>query len=73
MTTKHLSRKQIVISMGSNNVERVIVQSNTHIANINKQFKNIKSEISVNFMYSDNKGIVINTNKIAVSLDLNIM
>ena len=73
MTTKHLSRKQIVIYMGSNNVERVIVQSNTHIANINRQFKNIKSKISVNFMHSDNKGIVINTNKIAFSSDLNIM
>ena len=36
MMTKNLSRKQIIIFMGLNNIERVIVQSNIYIANINR-------------------------------------
>jgi len=71
--TKSPFRKQIIILMGSNNVEKVIVQSYMCIANINRQFKDIKSETSVDFIYSDDKKIVVTTNKIAVSSDLNIM
>jgi len=71
--TKGLSRKQIIILMGLNNVERVITQSNTHIANINRWFKNIKSKTLVNFIYSDNKRIVVTTHKVATSLDFNIV
>jgi len=35
MTTRDSSRKQIIIPIKINNIERVIVQSNIHIANIN--------------------------------------
>ena len=73
MITKSPFRKQIIILMGSNNVEKVIVQSYMCIANINRQFKDIKSETSVDFIYSDDKKIVVTTNKITVSSDLNIM
>ena len=59
MITKDFSRKQIIIPMESNNVEKIMVQSNIYIANINRQSKDIKSETSVEFMYSDNKGIVV--------------
>ena len=61
MMTQGPSRKQIIILMGSNNVERVMAQSN--IANINRRFKDIKSETSVDFMCSDNKGIVVTTTR----------
>jgi len=50
-----------------------MTQSNTHITNINKWFKNIKSETLVDFMCSDNKRIVVTTYKVAASLDLNIV
>ena len=59
MITKDFSRKQIIIPMESNNVEKIMVQSNIYIANINRQSKDIKSETSVEFIYSDNKGIVV--------------
>ena len=52
--------------MGANNVERVMIQSNIHIANIN-------NEISTNFICSNNKKFVVITNKIATFSDLNIM
>jgi len=47
MITKDFSRKQIIIPMGLNNVEKTMVQSNIYIANINRQSKDIKSETSV--------------------------
>lgn len=71
--TKDPSRKQIIIPMGTNNVERVMVQSNIHIANINQHFKDIKSKVSANYIWFDNKSIIVITNKITVSSDLNMV
>ena len=65
ITTKGLSRKQIIISIGMNNAESIIVQANTHIANINRAFKGMKSDISADYIYSNNRYIVITTNKIS--------
>jgi len=50
-----------------------MVWSNTYIANINKLLKNIKSEILVNFIQSDNKGIIVTTHNITTTSDLNII
>ena len=72
MMTKSLSRKQIIISMSMTNIERIIAQSNTYIVNINRLLKGVKSGISVDYICSDNKGIIIITNKITTS-NLNIM
>ena len=71
MTTKGPSRKQVIIPMGTNNAERVMVQSNMYVANINRLLKDIKSEVLVDFIQSDNKGIIVTTNKMAAMLDLN--
>ena len=71
MMTKGLSRKQIIISMDMNNAERVMSQFN--ITNINRLLKGVKSEISADYIHSDNKRIVITTNKAAIFSDLNIM
>ena len=68
--TKGLSKKQIIIFMSMNNVERIIVQTNTHIFNINRTFKEVKSDIST---CSNNREIIITTNNVAVSLDLSIV
>ena len=46
---------------------------NTYIININRLLKDIKSNVLVNFMHSNNKDIIIIANKIATILDLNIM
>jgi len=48
MMIKRLSRKQIVIPIGINNVEQIIAKANSHISDINRLLKEIKSEISVN-------------------------
>ena len=59
--------------MSSYNADRVIAKSNAHIVNINRLLKDIKSDILADFMCSDNKDIIIMTNKIATASDLNIM
>ena len=70
MTTKCSSRKHIIISMSNDNVLNFIKSSSSHIAKLNRVFKNIKSEIVANFVQSDQYGIIITTNKVTSILDL---
>ena len=61
------------ITVGMNNSERVIAQANNHITNINRLLKGVKFKISVDYIQSGNKGIVITTNKVGASSNLNIV
>ena len=45
-------------------------ESSAHVANINRALKNVKLEIMADFICSDNRGIIITTNKIVSMLDL---
>ena len=45
-------------------------ESSAHVANINRTLKNVKLEIMADFICSDNRGIIITTNKIVSMLDL---
>ena len=71
MTTKSFLRKQIIIQMSSNDSEKIVAMSSKYIANINRALKDIKSDIMADFLWKDNKGLVITTNKVAAMLDLN--
>ena len=73
MITKGLLRKQVIVPMRLNNAKRVMAKANTYISNINRFLKGVKSEISVDFICSDNKELLITTNKVAVTSDLNII
>ena len=73
ITTKDPLKKQVIVPMSTNNFERVMNKSNAYIANINKLLKGVKSDISANYIHSDSKKIIIMTNKIAITLDLNII
>ena len=73
IATKGLFRKQIIILMSTNNLEAIIVQANVHIANINRLLKNIKSNVSTNYVYFNNKETIITTNKVAAFSNLNIV
>ena len=70
MITKGPSCKQVIVSMNSEAVGRFLKDSSMHIININHALKNIKLKIMVDFIYVKDKGIVISTNNIALSLDL---
>ena len=47
--------------------------SSSHINNLNRVLKNTRSDIMADFVYSDQAGIMIVTNKITSSLDLQII
>ena len=73
MTTKGLLRKQDIIPMNEENKQNLIEKSSTYVTNINKALKNIKSEVMVNFVWVETSGIIIVTNKVTLSLDLQII
>ena len=56
-----------------NNAEAIILQANEHISNINRLLKGVKSDVLADFVYSNNKEVVITTNKIVVTSNLNIV
>ena len=57
--------------MSSANTERFMTMLNKYVANINRLLKDIKSDIMADFIWMDNRDLVITTNKVAVTLDLN--
>ena len=65
MTTKGLSRKHIIIPMSCNNVSSFMKNSFLNVANINRQLRNAKSDVLVDYVRSDNTGIIVITNKVA--------
>jgi len=73
ITTKSSSHKQIIILMSINNAEKIIIQASKHVKNINRLLKSIKSEIVADYIWSDNKSIIVTTNKVVASSDLNIV
>ena len=73
MTTKGPSHKQVIIPMGNDNITKFIRNSAIHITNLNRNLKNIKSEVSVNFIQSDPVGITVVTNKVSQPSDLIII
>ena len=56
--------------MSNNSITSFVKDLSTHIININRILKNIKSNTMADFIYVKNKGIVITTNNIASLLDL---
>ena len=73
MTTKGPSRKQVIVPMYDVNKKVFMEKNSTHITNMNKILKNIKTEVMVNFVQLDPSGIVIMTNKVTSSLDLQMI
>ena len=70
MTTKGLSRKQIIIPMSKTNTHNIMVSSANHITNINRILKNIKSKVMVDYICPETTGITIVLNTVASQSDL---
>ena len=64
MTIKGPSRKQVIIPMSKENIDSFMKNSSFHVANINWQFHNAKSEILINYICAEPLGITIVTNKV---------
>jgi len=48
-------------------------RSSTHVTNMNRVLKNIKSEVMINFIQVETSSIIIVTNKVVLSLDLQMI
>jgi len=70
MTMKESLRKQVIVPINIDNIRKFIKDSSTHVININRVLKNIKSNVMVNFICIKDKGIVISTNNVTSLLDL---
>ena len=70
MTTKGLSRKQVIIPMSKKNVDLFIKNSLLYVTSMNRQFWNAKSEILIDYIWAELLSITIVTNKVAQSSDL---
>ena len=49
------------------------MKANIHILNINRLLKRVKFDISINFIWSNNKELIITSNKVAATYNLNII
>ena len=73
MTMKDSLRKHVIIPISSNNNASFMKNSSTHITNINRALRNIKSEVLVDFICLDPLGIIVVTNKVFLQSDLQII
>jgi len=73
MTTKGLSCKQVIVPMNSNNIVKFMLTFSDYITNINRLFKNIKSDCKADYIWSEKSSIIIVTNKVMSTLDLQII
>jgi len=73
MTTKEPSRKQVIIPMSRDNVSSFMKNSSLHVANINRNLRNAKSDVLVDYLCSENSGIMVITNEVAQQSDMSII
>ena len=73
MTTKSSSCKQVIISMGNDNVKRFMIASSEHITNLNQTLKGIKSDIIIDFIYINYRRLIITSNRVISLLDISII
>ena len=70
MTMKGPSRKQIIVPMNNDNKAKFMEDSSTHVSNLNRALRNIKSEVMVDFVRQELASVVIVTSKVASELEL---
>ena len=73
ITTKSLSRKQVIISMSGENINSFMKSSSLHVANLNRLLHNTKSEVLTDYIRADSIGITIITNKVSQQSDMAII
>ena len=73
MMTKKPSRKQVIILMSKENINTFMQNSSLYVANINRQLRNVKLEVLVDYICSEPLGITIITSKVSKQSDLLII
>ena len=65
MTTKGPLRKQVIIPMSKENIGTFMINLSLHVANINRQLHNVKSEVLVDYIQADSLEITIIMSKVS--------
>jgi len=73
MITRGPSHKQIIVPMGKENTNKFMASSSSHIANINRAFKNIKLDIMADYVWQEPISVTIVTNKVALPYNLQVI
>ena len=73
MTTKGPLRKQVITPISGDNVISFMKSSSLHVANINRLLCNVKSNVLVNYLCSENSGITVITSKVAQQSNISII
>jgi len=73
MTTRKLSREQVIISMSKSNANIIGSNTNFYINFINRHFKDANSNTSADFIHVEKIGIIITTNQVASVQDISII
>ena len=67
MMTKDPSYKQIIVSIGSDNIKKFMASFSDHVINLNHTLKDIKLN---DFIQTDYRGLIIVSNKVASLSDI---
>ena len=59
--------------MGNDNIDKFMKNSSIHVANLNRNLRNTKFEVLVDFIWSDLLGVTVVTNKVLLSSNLLII
>ena len=59
--------------MSGENISSFMKNSSLHVANINRNLRNTKSDVLVDYLRSENSGIMVITNKVAQQSDMSII
>ena len=70
MTTKSPSYKQVIVLINNELAKRFFKDSSMHVININCALKNILSNTIADFICAKDKGIIITTNNVSLSSNL---
>ena len=73
MTIKDPLYKQIIVSMGDNNINKFMKTLCKYVANLNYSLKSIKSDTIIDFIYSNHQGLIVTTNKVMFPSDLSMV
>ena len=73
MTSKSPSRKQIIIPMSIDNANKFMLVSSKHVANLNCSLRNPKTDLMVNFIHNDHRGLIITSNRVTFWLEISII
>lgn len=59
--------------MDYDNISKYVASSDEHVANLNRALKDIKLDTFIDFIRSNHYGLVVISNKVASSSDLNVV